>query len=536
MKGDQRRSANYHPSIWEPELIESFNSTYTCESHATQLEGLKQDVKKSLLSISDPGVLLKHVDSLQKLEIAYHFEEEINEALNLIHSEQPEDLYTTSLQFRLLREHNFPVSLAVFNKFIGRDGKFMDSLSEDVTGLLSLYEASHMRRNGEDILEEACDFSVTKLKTLVGRLESDLAEQVQLSLRTPFRWRVPRVLTKKSIEIYQKNVTENLNLLELARLDFNSVQCLYQEELKELSRWWRMLGFKEKLSFARDRLMENYLWALGIVFEPHHSKCRIGLTKFVCILTAIDDMYDVYGSLDELEIFTGAVKRWDLKAMEDLPEYMKLCYYATYNFANELAYDVLKDHGLDTLPYFKEAWTNLCGAYQVEAKWFYSSQTPSMDEYLKNAWISVGGPAAVTHAYLLQGEGFPITKKSLDCLKDGSELIYWSSLITRLSDDLGTSIAESKRGDVAKSTDCYMIERGMSREEAEEQIKDLISQSWKMLNEESAKSYLPKSMVKICLNMARTAQCIFQYGDGIGTSTGVTKDLLTSLILKPIPH
>ena len=72
------------------------------------------------------------------------------------------------------------------------------------------------------------------------------------------------------------------------------------------------MGFKENLSFSRDRLMENYLWAMGINFEPQFSKCRIGLTKFVCILTAIDDMYDVYGSPDELELFTNAVKRYNI--------------------------------------------------------------------------------------------------------------------------------------------------------------------------------------------------------------------------------
>ena len=33
------------------------------------------------------------------------------------------------------------------------------------------------------------------------------------------------------------------------------------------------------------------------------------LTKFLCILTAIDDMYDTYGSLDQVELFTDAVKR-----------------------------------------------------------------------------------------------------------------------------------------------------------------------------------------------------------------------------------
>ena len=41
--------------------------------------------------------------------------------------------------------------------------------------------------------------------------------------------------------------------------------------------------------------------------------------------------------------------------------------------------------------------------------------------------------------------------------------------------------------------------------------------------------------IKMTLNMARTSQCIYQYGDGINTTTGASKELLTSLIVKSIP-
>jgi len=44
-----------------------------------------------------------------------------------------------------------------------------------------------------------------------------------------------------------------------------------------------------------------------------------------------------------------------MEAMENLPKYMKICYVAMLNFANEVVFDVLKDHGLNTFPYIKEA-------------------------------------------------------------------------------------------------------------------------------------------------------------------------------------
>ena len=47
------------------------------------------------------------------------------------------------------------------------------------------------------------------------------------------------------------------------------------------------------------------------------------------------------------------MSRWDTEALVDLPDYMKICYLAMFNFANEMAYDALRDHDLYILPYLK---------------------------------------------------------------------------------------------------------------------------------------------------------------------------------------
>ncbi|KAK8599316.1 hypothetical protein V6N13_077244 [Hibiscus sabdariffa] len=452
----QRRSANYHPSVWEPALIESFTTPFSYEVHGARLEDLKNQARNLLEHAQDPCSTLKLIDSLQRL-------------------------------------------------------------------------------GGEDVMEEAKEFSAKHLKSSLGKLDCDLAMQVQQSLQVPLRWRMPRTEAMNYINAYQKHDTSHPALIELAKLDYNLVQAIYQQELRELARWWGELGFKEKMSFSRDRLMENFIWAMGIVFEPQLSKCRTNLTKFVCILTAIDDMYDVYGTLPELELFTQAVNQWDVTAMKDLPEFMGACYLSLLNFVNDLELLILKDHGYITTHYIKDEWKKLCQSYLTEARWFYNGYTPGLEEYLENAWTSVGGPAGIVHAYTLQA-GFDGGKSvSVDyCLKHGGELIYWSSLITPLSNDLGTCKAESARGDTAKSTECYMAEAGASKEEAIEHVRCLLHRSWKKLNEESLKSSMPRSMMKMCLNMARTSHCLYQHGDGIGTSSGATKDLLMSLIVQTI--
>lgn len=41
--------------------------------------------------------------------------------------------------------------------------------------------------------------------------------------------------------------------------------------------------------------------------------------------------------------------------MNNLSDYMKLCFLALYNSVNEMAYDVLKEHGHNTLSYLSKA-------------------------------------------------------------------------------------------------------------------------------------------------------------------------------------
>jgi hypothetical protein len=41
--------------------------------------------------------------------------------------------------------------------------------------------------------------------------------------------------------------------------------------------------------------------------------------------------------------------------MDRLPAYMKLCFFALFNTINKIAYDILRDQGVDNLPLFEKA-------------------------------------------------------------------------------------------------------------------------------------------------------------------------------------
>ena len=44
--------------------------------------------------------------------------------------------------------------------------------------------------------------------------------------------------------------------------------------------------------------------------------------------------------------------------MDQLPEYMKICYMALYNTTNDIAYRILKEHGWSVIEHLKRTVTD----------------------------------------------------------------------------------------------------------------------------------------------------------------------------------
>ena len=153
------------------------------------------------------------------------------------------------------------------------------------------------------------------------------------------------------------------------------------------------MDFARKLPFARDRVVECYFWIVGVYFEPQYSLARKILTKVIAMTSIIDDIYDVYGTLEELELFTEAIDRfvawkrlfsfwflvkqipskrqmtvterlhklgcfifrWDTESMDRLPDYMQICYEALLNVYSEIEEKVAKEGWSYRVHYGKEA-------------------------------------------------------------------------------------------------------------------------------------------------------------------------------------
>ncbi|KAG5588645.1 hypothetical protein H5410_049079 [Solanum commersonii] len=272
-------------------------------------EELKEKVRQMLVESPDNRV-------------AYHFKNDIETSIQNIckefqQSKNDDDLYVVALRFRLVRQQRHYMSSDVFKRFTNDGGKFKETLTIDVQGLLSLYEAAHLRIHGEEILEEALTFTVTHLESMGPKLGNSLKAQVSEALSQPIHTNLPR-------------------------------------------------------------LVECYFEAVGLHFEPQRSRARIMTGKILSILNIVDDTFDAYTTFDELVLFTNAIERsCDISAMESVSHNLRPIYQVLIEFLNELEDELKKKMKKWIKSYFKEAeWLNTC--YFPKCEEYMENAIPSI--------------------------------------------------------------------------------------------------------------------------------------------------------------
>ena len=114
--------------------------------------------------------------------------------------------------------------------------------------------------------------------------------------------------------------------------------------------------------------------------DPSLSDQRVELTKPISLVYVIDDNFDVYGTLDELTLFTNVVnqyvsiieqynsllpfhhaqlqhlfaRRWEFAATEQLLDSLKICFVALYGITNKISYKVYKKNGWNPIDSLKK--------------------------------------------------------------------------------------------------------------------------------------------------------------------------------------
>ncbi|KDP20181.1 hypothetical protein JCGZ_00005 [Jatropha curcas] len=88
----------------------------------------------------------------------------------------------------------------------------------------------------EPILDEALAFTKAFLESSAVKSFPNFAKHISSALEQPVHKGIPRLEARKYIDLYEVDESRNETVLELAKLDFNRVQLLHQEELSQFSK------------------------------------------------------------------------------------------------------------------------------------------------------------------------------------------------------------------------------------------------------------------------------------------------------------
>ncbi|XP_074558766.1 alpha-humulene synthase-like isoform X1 [Curcuma longa] len=528
-----RKISKYHPSIWGDYFIHHTTSLAITKV-SIRAEELKEQIKNLFRETSDILQIMNLIDAIQLLGLDYHFEKEIDAALSLIskHDAKNYELYETSLRFRLLRQHGFYVPADVFNKFKDEEGNFKSTLNEDVKGLLSLYNAAYLRIHGEYILDEAILFTKNRLASLLDELKQPLVILVSLFLETPLCQRNKRLLARKYIPIYQEEERPNDAILEFAKLDFNLLQSLHQEELKKISIWWNDLALAKSLNFARDRIVEGYYWILNVHFEPQYSRARLICSKVLALMSLMDDIYDNYSTLQESQLLTEAIQRWEPQAIDEVPEYLKDFYLKLLRTFKEFENELESDEQY-RISFLQDEIKALSRSYFIDAKWGIEKYVPTLEEHLSNSLVTSVHPVLVCAFYV--GMDQVASKEVFEWVASFPKILEASSMIGRIMNDITSHKREQQKEQAASTVECYMKEFATDEKEAYKNLMEMVEDAWKDHNKECLNpTQVPRLIIEIIVNFSRVAEEVYKYTDGYTDSKTTMKDNIYMLLVESI--
>ncbi|RDY09558.1 (-)-germacrene D synthase, partial [Mucuna pruriens] len=421
------------------------------DNYNKQVQLLKEDIRKILVSHIDDNNFssrLNFIDAIQRLGVFYHFEHELDGALHQIydistkdnHIVTHDDLYHVALLFRLLRQQGYRISSDIFYKFKDQSGNFNERLANDLQGMLSLYEATQLRCHGEEVLEEAHNFTLIHLtKSTTNQLSHSLAKQ------------------------------------------------------------------------------------------PQYSISRRITTKVIALCSIIDDMYDAYGTIDELELFTNAIERWDICCLVDLPEYMKLCYSTILDVFEEMEQEMRKQEKLYCIKYAKKEMKRVVRAHMTEATWCHYNQTPTIEEYMQVRTISSCYPMLIIVSFVGMED---TTEEVLIWATSDPIIVAASTIICRLIDDIVGNEFEQERTHVVSSIECYMKQHKTSRQYAIEELCKMVENAWKDINEACLiPTQVPMTFLIRVINFTRVIDVLYKDEDNYTNAGGILKDHIEALLV-----
>ncbi|XP_057832573.2 copalyl diphosphate synthase 1 isoform X2 [Cryptomeria japonica] len=501
---------------------------------------------------------LSMVDMLERLGIARHFKCETKQVLDNVYRcwkeneiiqgiSSTSDIINSSISFRVLRSNGYDVSPDLFLNYL-KNGVFLQSLENSgqaVIAMLNLYKASQLMFQGERVLEEAKSLSQNYLENIkMDEQNTVLCEEVKYALAVPWKASLERIEHLRYIKnfgfddirigktSYRIPCLGNDCFLSLAKNDYNICLAVQKEDLQELEKWSvdSKLG---SLHFARNTVVDSYFSAASTLFSPEMSTARIVWTKIAALTVLMDDFYDVASSdsIEELQYFVDAVKRWDPTVICNHSDNVKILFSAIYNTVNDIAQDAWVFQGRDVSTHLREMWYKLAISMMEEAEWVKHGYIPTLEEYIETGKITIGlEPIVFTALYFVEPEISELTINH----HEYNSLMDLVSICGRLLNDIQTYERETKQGKI-NSVSLFMKEYpGTSVENATEWMRQTVNESTqKLLRNLLQPSVLPRESKQLYWNLAKIVHLYYLNSDEITSPTAMLKHI-RAIIFDPV--
>ncbi|XP_052156816.1 tau-cadinol synthase-like isoform X2 [Oryza glaberrima] len=501
-------------------------------------EKLKRDVRILFGTCNDIVEKMNLIDAVHRLGIDHLFQEEIGSAISDIKGSEftSSSLHEVALWFRLLREHGIWVSPDAFRRFKGEDGRFINTgIADEPRGLLSLYNAAHLLIHDEPELEEAISLARHHLELMRGGggLKPPLADQINRALGLPLPRAYKRIETLHYMLEYGQEEGHNVDLLDLAKLEFNLLQHVHLKELRNFSQWWKNIYGYVHLSYARDHAVESYLWSYVVFYEKDLVLSRMIFAKIFALLVTMDDTYDDYATIEESRKLNEAIQRWDESAISLLPEYMTKFYNTLLNNFKEFEAQV-DVSGQYRVLRIKKEFQKLSAFYLQEAEWSHQNYKPSFKEQVALSTLSSSMPLLC--AITTVGQDDVVTREAFELATQHNSAVLACGKILRFMNDIAAFKSGRKnKGDATSTVECYMNEHKVTGEEAIARIDSIIEDEWKTLNEVRCEHPQVLPVVQRVMNLAISVPFFYNKRSDAYTSSKYLHKIVECLFVTPIP-
>ncbi|XP_009106668.1 ent-kaur-16-ene synthase, chloroplastic isoform X1 [Brassica rapa] len=508
----------------------------------------------------DQYARLSVIDTLESLGIDRDFKNEIRRALDETYrcwlrgdEEIRLDLATCALAFRLLLAHGYDVSYDPLKPFAEESGfsNTLEGYLKNIVSVLELFKAAQSYPH-ESALKEQCLWTKQYLEMELSNWPITSARDQYLKREVEDALAFPHYASLKRLDHRRKllrgfclentrvmktsycfpNVCSS-DILKLAVEDFNFCQSIHGEEMKRLDRWIVENRLQE-LKFARQKLAYCYFSGAATLFSPELSDARISWAKGGVLTTVIDDFFDVGASKEEMENFIHLVEQWDLNCVpEYCSEKVEIIFSVLRDTILETGEKAFTYQGRSVTHHIVKIWLDLLKSMLREAEWSSEKPTPSLEDYMENAYVSFAlGPIVLPATYLI---GPPMSEETVGS-PEYNQLYKLMSTMGRLLNDIQGFKRESAQGKL-NSVSLHMVhdQDNGGEEEIIECIKGLAERKREELQKlvlEEKGSVVPRECKEAFLKMSKVLNLFYRKDDGF-----TSQDLMSvvkSVMYEPV--